>query len=83
MNDEARRIAELLEIAAPESASAEELRQWVSWWKVSYEAARHTSDDHKNYLKAGGWWPPVVAGQIESVAPAIVRRIQRPEISDT
>lgn len=45
MNDEARRIAEVPEIAAPEQASADELQQWVSWWKASYEAARGLSDE--------------------------------------
>jgi hypothetical protein len=78
MNDEARRIAEVLEIAAPEQASADELRQWVSWWKESYEAACGLSDEQRNHLKSGGWWPPVSAAQIASSAPDIVRRTQRP-----
>ena len=78
MNDDARRIAEVLEIAAPERASADELQQWVSWWKASYEAACDLSDKERAYLKSGGWWPPVVAAQIESCAPDIVRRTRRP-----
>lgn len=82
MNDEARRIAEALEIAAPEQASADELRQWVSWWKESYEAACVLSDEQRNYLKSGGWWPPVTAAQIENDAPDIVRRTQRPGLWD-
>jgi hypothetical protein len=53
MNDEARRIAEVLEIAAPEQARADELQQWVSWWKASYEAAPSVSDEQKHYLKGG------------------------------
>jgi hypothetical protein len=83
MNDEAGRIAEVLEIAAPEPTSADELRQWVSWWRASYEAALCMPEDQKDYLKLGGWWPPVVAAQIENIAPAIVTRTRRPGISDT
>jgi hypothetical protein len=74
---EARRIAEVLEIPAPEQASADELLQWVSWWRASYEAASRLSDEQRNYLKSGGWWPPLNAAQIE-YAPDIVRRTQRP-----
>src|SRR4051812_31681288 len=72
MNDEARRIAEVLEIAAPEQASADELHQWVSWWKASYEAARALSDEQRHSFKSGGWWPPVSAAQIENSPPDIV-----------
>ncbi len=82
MNDEARRIAEVLEIAAPEQASADELQQWVSWWKASCETARGLSDEQRDYLKSGGWWPPVSAAQIENSAPDIVRRTQRPGLWD-
>jgi hypothetical protein len=82
MNDDARRMAEVLEIAAPEQAHAHELQQWVSWWKASYEAARSLSDEQKHYLKGGGWWPPLTAAQIESNAPDIVRRTQRPGLYD-
>ena len=82
MNDEACRIAEVLEIAAPEQASTDELRQWVSWWKESYEAVCVLSDEQRNYLKSGGWWPPVTAAQIENDAPDIVRRTQRPGLWD-
>src|SRR3954451_16334616 len=78
MNDEARRIAEVLEIAAPEQASADELHQWVSWWKASYEAARALSDEQRHSFKSGGWWPPVSAAQIENSPPDIVRRTRRP-----
>ena len=78
MNDEARRIAEVLEIAAPEQASAAELQQWVSWWKEFHEAARALSEEQRHYLKSGGWWPPVSAAQIDNIAPDIVRRTQRP-----
>ena len=80
MTDEARRIAEVLEIAAPKQATAAEFRQWVSWWRPSYEAARRMSQEYKDYLKSGGWWPPLDASQL-GVAPAIVRRTLRPDIS--
>lgn len=82
MNDETRRMAELLEIAAPEQVSADELQQWVEWWKPSYRAARRLSDEQKAYLKQGGWWPPIAAHQIENIAPDIVRRTQRPGLWD-
>jgi hypothetical protein len=82
MNDEARRIAEVLEIAAPEQASTDELQQWVSWWKESYKAACVLSDEQRHYLKQGGWWPPVTAHQIDNIAPDIVRRTQRPSLWD-
>jgi hypothetical protein len=78
MKDEARRIAEVLEIAAPEEASADELRQWVAWWRESYEAASGLGDEQKLYLKSGGWWPPVTAAQVANSAPEIVRRTKRP-----
>ena len=77
LNEEARRIAEALEIAAPEQATADELRQWVSWWKESYEAARRLSDEQRAYMKEGGWWPPLSASMI-GIAPEIVRRTERP-----
>lgn len=78
MNAEARRIAEALGIAAPEQASADELQQWVSWWKASYDAACGLSDEQRHYLKSGGWWPPVSAAQIANNAPDIVKRTLRP-----
>ncbi len=77
MNDEACRIAEVLEITAPEEASTDELQQWVSWWKASYEAACGLSDEQRRYLKSGGWWPPLAASMI-GIAPEIVRRTARP-----
>ena len=80
MTDDARHIATVLEIAAPDDATADELRQWISWWKPSYETARRLSQEQKDYLKSGGWWPPLVASQID-IAPAIVRRTLRPDIS--
>jgi hypothetical protein len=76
----ARQIAAVLEIAAPDDATADELSQWISWWKPSYETARRLSQEQKDYLKSGGWWPPLVASQIDTSAPAIVRRTLRPEI---
>jgi hypothetical protein len=76
----ARRIAKVLEIAAPDDAGADELQQWVSWWKPSFEAARRLSQEQKDYLKSGGWWPPLVAAQL-AIAPPIVRRTLRPDIS--
>ena len=72
----AKRIAEALEIAAPVEATAGERRQWVAWWKPSYQTARTMSDEHKAYLKRGGWWPPLVASMI-GVAPEIVHRTRR------
>ena len=78
MKDDVRRIAEVLEIAAPKCASVDEWQQWVSWWRESYEAARGLSEEQKHYLKSGGWWPPVTAAQIENNAPDIVRRTRRP-----
>lgn len=82
VNDEARRIADVLEISAPKQASEEELRQWVSWWRGSYEMALGMSGEMKEYLKSGRWWPPVTAEQIENCAPDIVRRTQRPGLFD-
>ncbi len=82
MNDEARRIAEVLEIAAPEHASAEELRQLVSWWQPSYRAVRRLFAERRVYLKQGGWWPPVNAAHIENNAPDIVKRTGGPSLWD-
>jgi hypothetical protein len=78
---EALDIAQVLAIAAPEAPTADELQQWLSWWKPSYEAARRMTDERKRYLKAGGWWPPLSASQI-GTAPAIVLRTSRPALFD-
>ncbi|MDR3736698.1 MAG: hypothetical protein P4L10_14340 [Acidobacteriaceae bacterium] len=64
-----RRIAAVLEIAAPGDATAAERRQWVTWWAPSYETARVLSDADKAYLKQGGWWPPATAAQIRNCRP--------------
>jgi hypothetical protein len=73
-------LATALEIAAPLKATAEERRQWVAWWTLSYEAARTLSDEQKASLKSGGWWPPLSASMI-GIAPEIVRRTARPGLS--
>jgi hypothetical protein len=71
-------IAQVLEINAPPvEVTAEERRQWVAWWKPSYETARTLPDEEKAYLKSGGWWPPLCASMI-GVAPEIVLRTSRP-----
>lgn len=70
-------MAQVLEIASPAEAIAEEWRQWVAWWKSSYEIARTLPDEQKAYLQTGGWWPPLCASMI-GVAPEIVRRTSRP-----
>ncbi len=75
--EQAEHIAEVLEIDAPVQATAEERRQWVAWWKPSYEAALTLPDAQRAYLKSGGWWPPLSASMI-GVAPEIVRRTARP-----
>jgi hypothetical protein len=74
---EIEHIAEVLEIAAPKEATAEERRQWLAWWRPSFEVARTLPDKEKAYLKSGGWWPPLCASMI-GVAPEIVRRTSRP-----
>lgn len=74
-------MAQVLEIAAPVEATAEEWRQWVAWWKSSYETARTLPDEQKAYLKSGGWWPPLSVGMI-GIAPEIVRRTLRPALYD-
>jgi hypothetical protein len=75
---EAELVAGVLEIVAPPaSASLDECRQWIAWWKPSYEAARLLPDGQKAYLKGGGWWPPLGASMI-GIAPEIVRRTSRP-----
>jgi hypothetical protein len=71
------RMAQVLEIAAPVKATAEERCQWVAWWKSSYETARTLSDEQKAYLKSGRWWPPLSASMI-GLAPEIVLRTSRP-----
>jgi hypothetical protein len=70
-------IAQVLEIAAPVEATAEERRQWVAWWKPSCEAAQKMTDEHKTYLKTGRWWPPLCASMIDGAAPEIVLRTSR------
>ena len=76
----AERMALELEIAAPAcGTSAEDLAQWVAWWKPSYETARALPDEQRAYLKSGGWWPPLSASMID-VAPEIVRRTSRPGV---
>ncbi|MGO9235678.1 MAG: hypothetical protein ACLP4V_17035 [Methylocella sp.] len=75
--EEVERMAEVLGINAPVQETAEERRQWVAWWKLSYEAALTLHDDERAYLKSGGWWPPLRASMI-GVAPEIVRRTARP-----
>jgi hypothetical protein len=71
-------IARVLDIAAPSSATADEITEWVKWWKPSYRAARAMSDEQIAYLKKGGWWPPVSAHQIDCQPPAIVSATARP-----
>jgi hypothetical protein len=71
-------IARVLDIAAPSSATADEMREWVEWWKPSYRAAQAMSDEQRAYLKQGGWWPPVSAHQIDCQPPAIVAVTARP-----
>jgi len=51
--------------------------QWLAWWKSSCAMAQTITDEHKAYLKNGGWWPPLSANMIEA-APEIVRRTARP-----
>lgn len=74
---EAQLIAQVLEIDVPVEATADERRQWVAWWKPSYETARTLPDEQKAYLRGGGWWPPLCDSMI-GVAPEIVRRTSRP-----
>lgn len=78
MTQEAAEIAATLEIEAPADATDEELSAWLAWWRPSYQAARHITEADKIALKAGGWWPPVEAQQVNTVAPEIVRRTMRP-----
>lgn len=65
-------IARALDIAQPSTATADEMRGWVMWWRSSYRAARRLSDEQRAYLKQGGWWPPLSAHQIDRPAPTIV-----------
>jgi hypothetical protein len=81
LKDEARHIAEVLEIAVPDQATTDELQQWVLWWRESYEAARGLPEKQRLYLQSGGWWPPVTAAQLANSAPDIVRRTRRPGLS--
>jgi hypothetical protein len=71
-------IAHVLDIASPSSATGDEMRKWVEWWKPSYRAARTISDGQRAYLKQGGWWPPVSAQQVNCQPPAIVAVTTRP-----
>jgi hypothetical protein len=75
---EINHIAQVLEIAAPVEATAEERRQWVAWWTPSYESELKMTDEHKAYLKNGRWWPPLCASMIDGAAPEIVLRTSRP-----
>lgn len=73
--------ATILGINKPrESASEEELRIWIEWWRPSVEAAREMCSEDMAYLRAGGWWPPVTAAQISAVPPVIVRQTTRPSL---
>ncbi len=74
-------MAGVLAIARPLRATADEMREWVAWWRPSYRAARRLSDEQRAYLKQGGWWPPVAAHQISRPAPAIVIAAARPGIA--
>jgi hypothetical protein len=71
---EINHIAQVLEIAAPVEATAEERRQWVAWWTPSYESELKMTDEHKAYLR----WPPLCASMIDGAAPEIVLRTSRP-----
>jgi hypothetical protein len=75
-------IARVLEIAEPSTTIADEVLQWVEWWRPSYRAARRLSDEQRAYLKQGGWWPPLIAHQIDRPAPAIVIAAARPGLHD-
>jgi len=76
---EAKAIAAALGMHAPDhTTSPEDWRAWVAWWEASYETARQLSEEQKRYLKAGGWWPPVTASQIQNPAPEIVIKTRRP-----
>jgi hypothetical protein len=75
---EINRIAQVLEINAPVgTTAAEERRQWIEWWKPSYEDALKMTDEDKTYLKNGRWWPPLCAHMF-GAAPQIVLRTSRP-----
>ena len=75
-------MARVLEIASPPMATADEMREWVAWWRPSYRAALRLSDAQRAHLKLGGWWPPLVAHQIDHPAPAIVIATVRPGLHD-
>lgn len=75
-------ISRVLQIAEPTIANADEMREWVEWWRPSYRTARQLSDEHRACLRQGGWWPPLVAHQIDRPAPAIAAAA-RPGLRDT
>ncbi|NMW19577.1 MAG: hypothetical protein HKK66_11270 [Chlorobiaceae bacterium] len=79
LQNEANLIAAGLDINAPTAATDEQLLQWIEWWRLSFKASQAIAENQKQYLKAGGWWPPVVAHQI-GIPPEIVIKTSRPAL---
>lgn len=61
----------------PAGTPADELRAWLDWWKGSAGAASRLTPDQVAALKAGRWWPPVTAHQVNTLGPA--RMVLSPE----
>jgi hypothetical protein len=80
MMERCQEIAAVLGIAAPAGASESEQAQWIDWWEASARAAGSMSAEVVAALKAGRWWPPLTARQIDEPAPLIVRRTMRPRV---
>jgi len=75
-------IAKVLGLSPPpQDTPSSELLEWVEWWRSSYQTAKALSNAQIVYLKAGGWWPPADATQIGRIAPRIVRRALRPDLT--
>jgi hypothetical protein len=77
----ATEIGKLLGIAVPPAGTAPgELAIWIAYWRPSYEAALAVAPEQISYLKAGGWWPPLTAEMVGTLAPEIVRKTLRPDL---
>ena len=57
----------------PAGTQAADLRAWLDWWKPSADVAARLTPSQVASLKAGRWWPPVTAHQVNTMGPGRIQ----------
>jgi len=78
IDDDVQEAVRVLGVPQPLAQSADEVLQWLEWYRPAVETAKKLDQAQIDYLKEGGWWPPIRSYQVQHLPPAVVTRSLRP-----